>query len=145
MSGMFVAKDEIDALVTAALTWGVLRPGEFFFRPMGTYQVRTVTWEDATDVGEMLWRYNYDITEGWVDPPEVEWPGYVFERYPGEPDPFVVLKAIGHYLYQTGSGPEDEVTPAAGFLRYLQEVAIGKLPGYRDAPWGIWDRAAFGG
>jgi hypothetical protein len=145
MSGIFVSKNEIDALVTAAITWGIGSTGEFWFRPVGTRQVRKVTWANATEVGEMLWRYNYDITEGWVDPPEVEWPGYVFERYPGEPDPLVVLKAICHYEVETGGGPEHDVTPAAGFMNSLETVAIGKLPGWADAPYGIWDRGAFGG
>jgi hypothetical protein len=66
----------------------------------------TANWHNATDIGAMLWRYNYDVTEGWVDPPEVRWPGYQFERYPGEPNPVVVLKPIDFYGYQTADDPE---------------------------------------
>jgi hypothetical protein len=144
MSANFVSKETIDALVTAALTWGYMKPGEFWFRPVATMTVTTVTWDDATAVGTMLWRANYDVTEGWMDPPEVEWPGYEFELYPGEPDPVTILKTISYYGYQTGDSPEEyEVGAAAGFLNYLRGTAIGKLPGYDDAPWGIHDRRAF--
>jgi hypothetical protein len=31
----------------------------------------------------------------------------------------------------------------AGFLYYLSGVAASKLPGYDDAPFGIYDREAF--
>jgi hypothetical protein len=144
MSADFVPRDTIDALVTAALTWGVLWPGEFWFRPAATIQTTTATWDDATEIGAMLWRYDYDVTEGQIDPPEVEWPGYRFERYPGEPDPLVVLKTIAYYGYQTGDDPETyDVSLPAGFMRQLQVVAVGKLAGFADAPWGIEDRDAF--
>jgi hypothetical protein len=143
MSANFVPKDTIDALVTAALTWGYVRPGEFMFRPLRTRMMRTVTWDDATAVGEMLWRQNWNVTEGWVDP-SVDMPEYVFERYAGEPDPVVILKTISYYGYQTGDEPEDyEGSEAAGFLYYLSGVAASKLPGYDDAPFGIYDREAF--
>jgi hypothetical protein len=145
MSRMFVPKDTIDALVTAAFTWGYTTPGEFWFRPMASRSMTTVTWDDATAIGHMLWRHNYDITEGWVQPLQIEWPGYEFERYPGEPDPVVVLKAIHFSRSETAADPEEfEVGPIAGFLTYLELVAITHLPGYGDAPRGIWDRHAFG-
>jgi hypothetical protein len=143
MSANFVPKAHIDALVTAALTWGYLEPGEFWFRRAGTRMIRKVSWEHATEVGEMLWRYNWDVTEGPVDP-TVPMPVYEFERYPGEPDPVVVLKAIDYYVYQTGDEPEEyEFSEAAGFMDYLRGVAGSKLPGYDKAPYGIEDREAF--
>ncbi|WP_116451158.1 hypothetical protein [Blastococcus litoris] len=144
MSKNFVSKDTIDALVTAALHWGYTKPGEFWFRPVATTDVRRIGWNQATQVGEMLWRQNWETTEGWVEPLEVKWPGYEFDRYPGEPDPVVILKTISFYEYQTETDPDIwDVSEAAGFTRYLRLVAEKQLPGWEDAPWGIDDRAAF--
>ena len=143
VSKVFVAKDTIDALVTAALTWGYSQPGEFWFRPVGTMKVRKVGWEQATEVGEMLWRQNWETAEAWAQP-GVDMPAYEFERYPGTPDPVVILKTISYYEYQTETDPDIwDVSEAAGFMTYLRITAEGQLPGWTEAPWGIYDRNAF--
>jgi hypothetical protein len=142
MSKHVVAKDTIDLLVTAALTWGFLKPGEFWFRPVGTMSMRKVRAEQASELGAMLWRQNWETAEGWLD--DVDEPAYEGEPYPGTPDPVVVLKTITYYEYRTETDPEIwDVSEAAGFTRYLRNTAVSKLAGWDAAPWGIDDHEAF--
>ena len=142
MSKMFVSKHTIDALVTAALTWGGVEPGVFTFRPAGTMRMRTVGWQQADELGGMLWRQNWETVEAWQD--GVDAPVYEFELYPGTPDALVVLKTIGYYEYQTETDPEIwDLCEAAGFTRYLRGSAEIRLDGWSDAPWGLDDRMAF--
>lgn len=143
MSQHLVSKDTIDALVTAALTWGP-EPDEFWYRPIGTRRLRKVGLNQATETGEMLWRKNWEMAE-WAET-GAEYPTYEFEAYPGTPDPVVILKTIAYYEYQTSDvGEIWESSEAAGFMRWLRSDAIVQLAGWEEAPWGIDDREAFSG
>ena len=145
MSANLLPKVHIDALVTAALHWA--DPDGFRYRRLLTMRMLTLTTANADQVGEMLWRANYDNTEGWALPEErsvVEMPAYTFERLSGHPDPVVVLKAISCYRYQTAGDPEDfEGTEVCGFLDRLTAAAIRQLPGWDEAPWYIEGRDVF--
>jgi hypothetical protein len=145
VSANFLPKVHIDVLVTAALRWG--EPDGFHYRRLMTMMMRRLTRANADQVGEMLWRANYDHTEGWAEPTDrsvPEMPEYVFEELPGEPDPVVVLKAVSCYRYQTAGDPEDfEVTEVCGFLDWLTAAAVRRLPGWDEAPWYIEDREVF--
>jgi hypothetical protein len=68
MSQNFLPKVHIDALVTAALHWA--RPEGFPYRRLMTMSMKTLTRANADQVGEMLWRANWDQTEEWADPAE---------------------------------------------------------------------------
>jgi len=145
VSATFLPKAHIDALVTAALHWA--EPDGFRYRRLMTMRMLTLTAANADRVGGMLWRANYDHTEGWAPPEErrvAEMPTYAFEPLPGVPDPVVVLRAISCYRYQTAGDPEDfEVTEAYGFLDWLTQTAVHHLPGWGSLPWVIEDRDVF--
>ena len=145
MSQNFLPKVHIDALVTAALHWA--EPESFRYRRLMTMSMKTLTPANADQVGEMLWRANWDQTEEWAHPDErvvPEMPPYAFEELPGTPDPVVVLQAIACYRYQTAGDPEHfEPGEVCGFLEWLTAAAIQQLPGIDTAPWYIEDRDVF--
>lgn len=141
MSSNLVSKTEIDLLLTAALHWGnpnfsyrlyIWAPNKMFGR--------TLTPENADEVGGVLWRENFLKAE-WDQDPENA-PSYTFERLPGTPTPVVVLKAIAHYSYQSeGDQPDEWVTSEPyAFLETLKNHAISHLPQWDDVPWGIENR-----
>jgi hypothetical protein len=141
----FPPKVHIDALVTAALHWA--QPEGFRYRRLMTMSMKTLTRANADQVGQMLWRANWEQTEEWADPADrilPEMPSYAFEERPGTPDPVVVLNTISCYRYQTAGDPEDfEPSEECGFLEWVTAAAVQQLPGMASAPWLIEDRNVF--
>lgn len=142
MSTFWVPKAHIDALLTAALQWGVTAWDPDASRLVALDEA------DATNIGRDLWLRNFDATqrEYYEDADEPEPPqlaSYTFERLPGAVDPVVILKAVLCFDYQMSHDPHYQRSDAAEFLQNLHTLAITRLPGYEEAPWAIDSRDVF--
>jgi hypothetical protein len=145
VSANLVNKTLVDLLVTAAVKSGEPENPWFYYSLRdGTVRVTTA---NADQLGQMLWLKNWQHVEGWADPVDRQMrdePSYRYEPVGGVPDPLLVLKQIQYYEYQTAGDDARAwlVSEQATFLRWLQTTAIGKLPRYIEAPWGIGDDKA---
>jgi len=114
-------------------------------------------WGDISEadfMGRILWAENLEsIKYRYPTDAEGQWPGpaglttddvycYAYERLPshGNIPAVTVLKAIQGYEYQSCEHPGWSTSIAHAAIERLQSDAIGRLPGYEDAPWEATDR-----
>lgn len=152
MSSWIVAKEHIDLLVTAGLTfpnariignrlrWFVPAPGG------GPEIEGTLTEDNADEIGAKLWAENYaGVTHRY--PSEADGgdslPRYRYRPVPGPLDPVVVLKELHYYRYQSMDHPGWKHSMGHAFYEALMHACIVILPGYDEAPWGFDDRQFF--
>lgn len=146
MSAWVVSKAHIDALVTA----GLINCQHAHLRWEHDGEGRQLDYTNADEIGSMLWAEN-------VRSVQARYPDILEEQgdYPGPIDfeaeqvfayrwqrntiePVAVLKAIDCYQYQSCEhGDAWRASEAFQFCEALKEDMIGRLPGYREAPWGI--------
>jgi len=163
MSAFMVDREHIDALVRAGLADVTHRLR--WINPEVRAQVETANghvnpedwssvWAElrhdtADSVGEMLisanllsvtHRYPDTLEGGGVPGPcEEYWrDSYSYPMNGPDFSPVVILKAIACYEYQSCEHPEWERSEARAFCEALRDYTIVRLPGYDDAPWGIY-------
>jgi hypothetical protein len=133
MSAFVVDKNHIDYLVFAAEIWRVLpRDGSKLMSPR--------------ELGQMLWDENVRSVEHLYPSTEIqELPGhcgdapYLYDVGSSvwiTLNPVEVLKACSCYEYQSCEHEGWVTSGARSFIENLQSMAIRKLEGYEDAPWG---------
>jgi hypothetical protein len=64
-----------------------------------------------------------------------------FNQVPLPPDRFSavqLLKLLDYYEYQTAEAPDYEAGEARAIVEMLRHRLIRRLPGYEEAPWGIY-------
>ena len=160
MSAFLVSKAHIDYLITAGLVlpkrlisgsrlrWflrppedqdgEVYREGEPWGPGLATWierTERTLTYDNADEVGAMLWATNQDSVNHRYAETSIEH-AYRFEEVL-DIDPVWTLKALDCYEYQACEHPQYLTSEARFFVEALRDTAIGLVDGYRDAPWEI--------
>ncbi|NUR03765.1 MAG: hypothetical protein HOY79_46825 [Streptomyces sp.] len=135
MSAFVVTKEHIDALVTV----GLPRPGETgsvrWQDPIDPTVTHRLSRETADRAGSLLWQenrvsVNHLYRDG--DPVDAE---YQFQRAWHEP--VVALKLIDCYEYQSCEHDRWKESQAKRLCDQLRKLAVSKLPGYEEAPWGF--------
>ena len=124
MSAYIVSDATIDALVTFAKSgsWTMVE---------GTEQA----------IGDLLVAENYKSVNyryGETDEPHKY--TYHFMLTPANQTPVVILKLCANYEYQACEHPEWEASKAHDIIKRIEAKAIRELPGYDDAPWGLYER-----
>ena len=152
MSAFMVNKEHIDCLVSAALSadhWN-----RFSYYHDGERHI--VEYAEADATGQMLWNENIlSINHRYPDTVAnlAACPGkiadaengfvYRYGQLPAPVNPVVVLSAIACYEYQTCEHPTWEQSAAFAFCQALRRQMIHQLPGYKEAPWSIENRAQY--
>ena len=143
MSAWIVSKKHIDVLVA-----GLIEAGGY--RHRGTWV--TVTEENASEVGQMLWRENHKSINYRYNERQ-RTPAYTFEL-PKEyaqvsPDKFqvgrlcitvepgVLGKQVSCYNYQTCEHAAYYRSRAYRCVCSIAENLIRQVPGYNEAAWGV--------
>lgn len=146
MTNSVVSLSHIDALVTAGLKLAHPKMPLSWIDPKAVNRRsapgckiesprRVLTIETAGTVGSMLLAENqrnandFHETACWEEI-------YVFLEFPGDPDPLVILKAIGTYqIHAGGFNHKWPKTEAKQFCDSLRDLCIRSLPGYNTVAW----------
>ena len=138
MSAFQVSDKHIRALVTGAQDIGI-----FMRTDDGWDRIAPLGRIDPDDVAEMLTAENA-ASVGFRYSHDKEMVGFSAEAIRTRPafarvqvSLVQLLKAIDCYEYQSCEHEGWGESPAREFCDSLRKAAIGKLPGYRDAEWGI--------
>jgi hypothetical protein len=99
---------------------------------------RELTYDNASLVGAILLAQNIRSVNHRYNEDDLE-PIYEYRQPPGRPDPLITLKLICCLRCQSNETSDYEDTEAYRFTEALQDVAIGLLPGFDEAPWGVND------
>ena len=127
MSAFVVNKATIDAMTT-------------FWKTQG-YSFKNS--DEATYAGEMLWKQNVDsVNYRYKDSPHISsTPYYVYAElhiHDGKRLQAVdIIKITKCWQYQSSDNPNYETTRAWKLSNEILNLAINKLPGYDDAPYGL--------
>lgn len=155
MSAFVVDREHIDALLERAMAPSGYGGDRFHWydRDAESWH-ELISYENAGEVGRMLWaenvksvQYRYD-DEPVSDLPgpaglsDEEVDGYSYTTPARRLTIVQALKAISCYEYQSCEHPGWETSSAYGFCDALRHKLIGQLPGYDDAPWGVYQAAS---
>lgn len=131
MSAYVVSKITIDALVTWASDQLTI-DGSFNETPQ--------------ELGQLLWHENHrSVNHRYREASPT--PEYVFEavrtRDVGDKLAAItaieIIKLCHHLDYQSCEHPEWEASRANALLRRIASDTVRRMPGYREAPWGLED------
>lgn len=136
MSAYIVSDDTINALVTYAVSKGLL---PYFKYDAPQFNGREPT---AQDIAQLLLDENARSVNARYN--ESEKPTIAYKEcrilhngaHTGEL-PLTILKLCSCYDYQACETDDYEETDAARIIRRIRGSAIGDLPGYDAAPWGL--------
>lgn len=124
MSAWIIGSDHLDLLLTAALSWDLLNPG------------------DADETGRMLWQENLASVAycypadrdgdrpGSIDFKDRDVDAHHFQPYPGPVDPEVVEPAAASLAYQSFEHPGWAASPACAFVTRLNTEARDRTSAY---------------
>src|ERR1051326_2304968 len=130
MSAWIVSKEHIDTLVAGL--WMPEHEGYPTYYHNGEPMRKHY---DPSEVGQMLWDENYRSVNYRYDENKTA-PRYTYT----EPQPVSavqLIKSIDCYEYQSCETPDWPDSEAYTFCQALRSHAIGKLPGYDEAHWGV--------
>jgi len=133
MSAFMVGKKHIDTLVTEALrsdygsAWGYYH---------GTHPRVEVTYDTADFIGQMLWNENERSMKARYGGDEPDAESYVFMGA-SHVSAVQLLKSLDCYEYQACETDDYFQSEAHSFCQALRRRAIGELPGYEAAVWGV--------
>lgn len=151
MSAYIVTPEHIIYLVDAAMSLASRRNDHaarwFWGEPASWQEAPLGNFERAAEVANMLLRENIlSVSHRYPGESSATLPGrkggpsvitaYQFTAFTPEPDPVQVLKSIRCLEYQSCEHPGWEQSEAHAFLRALERLAIGALPGFEEAVWG---------
>lgn len=143
MSSFVVDSDHIDFMVFAVDAY-LVRTSRYhvtYGAPSRSIDLRSMT---QTEIGRMLWDANvagveaeYGGSISAVERARVD--SYKYRLWSGLPaaDPVLVLKSCQFLEYQSGDAPEWAAGAVCALLDMLRNAAIGRLPGYDLAMWGV--------
>ncbi len=140
MSAYVVEKSHINGMIKGGLSVSSNRLTWFY-----NGEHKELTYDNANQVGQLLMdECIKSVSSRYEDTPLTELPGRVdaeyllpFEYYPlGKiPKPIELISITRCYEYQSCEHDEWETSEAKVICKALVHSAIGRLPGYDDAPW----------